>query len=369
MKIKLWFFVTLAIMVLAGILIQRFRNYKTPEMEVMRASKMLAEAQLVKSLKFAKHAFQEASDNYNAAMSEWDKQNDRFILLRDYTKVSQLAKKSSHNSEIAIASSKKFINNTEDLLQVRINKIGGKIQRFADSFGNFPMDKKHREEYNKSKLLYAESLIAFKNKNYLSCKLKLDSVEIVVNDYFIFYQKKVNNYFEAYPQWNHMVNQTIVWSKKNKSYALVVDKYARQLSIYKDGTRLQTLAIEIGANWIGDKRQQGDQSTPEGLYKIVQKKQNGQTKYHKALLLDYPNEHDKQRFSLNKMNGLLKQDANIGNLIEIHGNGGKGSDWTDGCIALKNSDMDELFKICTLGTKVTIVGSTKLINDLPNNIR
>ncbi len=369
MKIKLWFFVTLAIMVLAGIVIHRCRNYKTPEMEVMRAGKMLAEAQLVKSLKFAKHAFQEASDNYNAAMTEWDKQNDRFILLRDYTKVSELAKKSSHNSEIAIASSKKFINNTEDLLQVRINKIGGKIQRFTDLFGNFPMDKKHREEYNKSKLLYAESLIAFKNKNYLSCKSKLDSVEIVVNDYLTFYHAKLSHYFEAYPQWNQMVSQTIAWSKKNKSYALIIDKFNRQLIIYKDGTRHQTLAIEIGANWIGDKKQQGDKSTPEGLYKIVQKKQNGQTKYHKALLLDYPNEQDKQRFTLNKMNGLVKQNAHIGNLIEIHGNGGKGGDWTDGCIALKNSDMDELFKVCAIGTKVTIVGSTTLINELPNDIR
>ncbi len=60
------------------------------------------------------------------------------------------------------------------------------------------------------------------------------------------------------------------------------------------------------------------------MYKIIEKKQNGQTKYYKALLLNYPNEDDKKRFLANKKNGIISKDAKIGNLIEIHGNGGKG---------------------------------------------
>jgi L,D-peptidoglycan transpeptidase YkuD (ErfK/YbiS/YcfS/YnhG family) len=47
----------------------------------------------------------------------------------------------------------------------------------------------------------------------------------------------------------------------------------------------------------------------------------------------------------------------IGGLIEIHGNGGKGIDWTEGCIALTDSEMDSVFKIVKVGTPVTIVGS------------
>ena len=49
--------------------------------------------------------------------------------------------------------------------------------------------------------------------------------------------------------------------------------------------------------------------------------------------------------------------ATIGSMIEIHGNGGKGVDWTDGCIALTDSDMDKVFGIAKVGTTVTIVGS------------
>jgi len=110
--------------------------------------------------------------------------------------------------------------------------------------------------------------------------------------------------------------------------------------------------------------QQGDKSTPEGHYKILEKKQNGQTSYHRAFLLDYPNDADKKRFTLNKKNGIIHQNASIGNLIEIHGSGGKGTDWTDGCVALRDSHMEELFALCPVGTRVTIVGSTMPLNRL-----
>ena len=145
---------------------------------------------------------------------------------------------------------------------------------------------------------------------------------------------------------------------------IIIDKIARELSIYKNGEIFKQFPVELGVNWIGDKQQQGDKTTPEGLYKIIAKKQNGQTMYYKAFLLDYPNEDDKKRFLLNKKNGIINQDAEIGNLIEIHGNGGKGIDWTDGCIALNDTDMDEIFKFCTIGTKVTIVGSGRSLNEL-----
>ena len=56
-------------------------------------------------------------------------------------------------------------------------------------------------------------------------------------------------------------------------------------------------------------------------------------------------------------------DASIGDLIEIHGDGGKGGNWTQGCVALKNSDMDILFKYVSKGTPVTIIGSTLTLEE------
>jgi L,D-peptidoglycan transpeptidase YkuD (ErfK/YbiS/YcfS/YnhG family) len=55
--------------------------------------------------------------------------------------------------------------------------------------------------------------------------------------------------------------------------------------------------------------------------------------------------------------GTLPRSAKIGGLIEIHGDGGRGVDWTEGCVALTDSEMDIVFKVAKEGTPVTIVGS------------
>jgi L,D-peptidoglycan transpeptidase YkuD (ErfK/YbiS/YcfS/YnhG family) len=54
---------------------------------------------------------------------------------------------------------------------------------------------------------------------------------------------------------------------------------------------------------------------------------------------------------------VVPANAGIGSLIEIHGEGGQGRDWTDGCVALSNSDMDRVFSHARVGTPVTIVGT------------
>ena len=109
---------------------------------------------------------------------------------------------------------------------------------------------------------------------------------------------------------------------------------------------------------------QGDRTTPEGIYRIIKKKGQGETKYPRALLINYPNEEDKRRFDHAKRAGIIPQNARIGNLIEIHGHGGKGSDWTDGCIALTDNDMEILYRACSEGTRVTIVGSLESLDEL-----
>lgn len=336
---------------------------------MMRASKMLTQALNEKSPGFARSTFDEATMHYDSAMIEWKNQNEKFILLRNYQKVKYWASKSIESSEKSINHAKKNMANTHEHTRIRINGISDQFKIFEAIYGNFPENLNQRNEITLSKLLFAESLKAFKNKNYNLCNSKLDSVEISLNQLLLHYQKILIDYFKAYPQWHKMVEHTLSQSKKIKSYVIVIDKLARELSVYKSGELMKKYSIELGSNWLGNKQQQGDKATPEGIYKIIDKKQNGHTKYHKALLLDYPNENDKKHFVQNKKRGLIKPDAAIGNLIEIHGKGEKGTDWTDGCIALKDADMDQLFQSCPLGTQVTIVGSTKPLNELSYDLK
>ena len=85
-------------------------------------------------------------------------------------------------------------------------------------------------------------------------------------------------------------------------------------------------------------------------------KGNGQTRYHKAMLLNYPNDEDLVRFRRLRNNGVVSRGARPGGLIEIHGDGGKGEDWTFGCISLRDRDMDRVFSTLAVGSPVTIIG-------------
>jgi murein L,D-transpeptidase YafK len=127
--------------------------------------------------------------------------------------------------------------------------------------------------------------------------------------------------------------------------------------LYIAGRLKAEYAVDLGPRWLGHKKQKGDGATPEGHYRVTKKKGPGQSKYYKALEIDYPNENDRQSFLAAQKKGELPQFAHIGGLIEIHGDGGTGVNWTSGCVALRNEDMDEIFALAPVGTRVTIVGA------------
>ena len=122
------------------------------------------------------------------------------------------------------------------------------------------------------------------------------------------------------------------------------------------GVAVRTYDAEVGSNALGVKERQGDRATPEGRYRVVKKKDRGQSRYYRALLLDYPNEDDRRRFAAAQRRGEIPRGARIGGLIEIHGEGGRGQNWTEGCVALSNRDLDDLYPRVSAGTRVTIVG-------------
>ncbi|HKQ60124.1 MAG TPA: L,D-transpeptidase [Candidatus Polarisedimenticolaceae bacterium] len=157
-------------------------------------------------------------------------------------------------------------------------------------------------------------------------------------------------------EWRRWIAQTVDWSRDHGMPAIVVNKERNELTLYAGGRSLRSYPVEIGMNSTGQKVRAGDSATPEGRYRIVSKKGPGQSTYYRALLLDYPNSEDRQRFEQAKRAGRIPRGARLGGLIEIHGEGGRGGDWTRGCVALRNSDLDDLAARVPVGTPVTIVG-------------
>ncbi len=156
-----------------------------------------------------------------------------------------------------------------------------------------------------------------------------------------------------YRRW---VEATIAESRRSGQPAIIVDKMRRTVTLVSGGRRTHTYRAELGINGTLMKVVAGDRATPEGRYRVTEKRGPNQTKWYKALMLNYPNEEDLKRFHQARRRGEIPRNASPGSLIEIHGKGGRGGDWTDGCVALSNADMDHLFARVAVGTPVTIVG-------------
>ncbi len=129
------------------------------------------------------------------------------------------------------------------------------------------------------------------------------------------------------------------------------------MTVYVRGEPVKSYPVELGFNWIADKRLEGDGATPEGRYRIVSRIDRAGAEFYRALLIDYPNAEDRVRFVHARRDGDVPAWARVGGLIEIHGGGGRQRDWTNGCVALTNAEIDDLFRRVGVGTPVTIVGS------------
>ena len=158
-------------------------------------------------------------------------------------------------------------------------------------------------------------------------------------------------------RWRRWKDETVAWSRREGRAAIVVIKETHLLTLYVRGQAVGTYKIDLGFNWTADKAREGDGATPEGRYRVVGRMGNVHSIYYKALLLDYPNADDRADFSRARRNRDVPAWARIGGLIEIHGGGGRSQDWTSGCVAVSNRDMDDLFDRVSVGTPVTIVGS------------
>lgn len=159
-------------------------------------------------------------------------------------------------------------------------------------------------------------------------------------------------------QWHRWAEETLAEGRSSGKPVILVDKLRRRVDVWVGGDRRASFVAELGSNGLRDKQYSGDKATPEGRYRVTEVRTPGRTKFYKALMLDYPNPSDLAQFRELKRAGQVPRGAGPGSLIEIHGDGGMGKDWTDGCVALTNADMDRLFVLAgRVGVAVTIVGT------------
>jgi murein L,D-transpeptidase YafK len=140
---------------------------------------------------------------------------------------------------------------------------------------------------------------------------------------------------------------------------IVIVKSAYELQLYDKDGWYATYPVVFGNKSLDDKMMEGDRKTPEGVYHIASKRLH--EKWNKMMLIDFPTPADIEKFNERKAKGLIPRGAKIGGGIAIHGTWPHDDmavdlyqNWTNGCIALKNEDVDELYDMVPIGTKVTI---------------
>ncbi|MBD3785707.1 MAG: L,D-transpeptidase [Sphingomonadales bacterium] len=132
---------------------------------------------------------------------------------------------------------------------------------------------------------------------------------------------------------------------------ILVEKAARRMTVYVGAEVARVYAVRLGFAPSGDKRVQGDGRTPEGLFRIDRR--NAASAYHLSLGLDYPRPADRAR--------AAAAGVDPGGDIFLHGQPNilpagvtLGHDWTAGCVALSDAEIEELFAATPIGTEVEI---------------
>jgi L,D-peptidoglycan transpeptidase YkuD (ErfK/YbiS/YcfS/YnhG family) len=134
---------------------------------------------------------------------------------------------------------------------------------------------------------------------------------------------------------------------------IVIEKKARRLMLITKGDVIKTYKIALGGDPVGAKEREGDNKTPEGTYIIDSR--NRDSRYHRSLHISYPNEKDKKR--------AKELGVSAGGDIMIHGikkgfswvgDAHAEVDWTNGCVAVTDEEIEEIEKLAPNGTIVEI---------------
>jgi murein L,D-transpeptidase YafK len=134
---------------------------------------------------------------------------------------------------------------------------------------------------------------------------------------------------------------------------ILIIKSLRTMELWSGGKVMKTYKVALGTVPVGPKHLEGDHKTPEGSYVIDAK--NPQSQFHLSLHISYPSAVDRQRAAglgarpggAIMIHGLAKSFAYLG---PLH----RQTDWTDGCIAVTNAEIEEIWKLVPVGTKVEI---------------
>lgn len=325
-----------------------------PAKQADSAKAALDKAANAQALIYADSQYRIAQGLFREGQLEIARQQGRFALLRDFAAADSLFALTICTADLARDEAADRLNKLKSEAEDGIADLAEALSAWRAALDGSLTLYEAEKSWAAAKINLEASRLLLESSEYVRAieaakngRRSLDELSAILEQY-------QNSEAQIVSTWRHWVDETLAGAKKSGSAAIIIDKSAHRLHLVKGARLVRSFPCDLGYNSASQKYFAGDGATPEGQYRISRVKGNG-SKFYRALLLNYPNDLDKKRFKRNKSGGIISQNARIGALIEIHGEGNQNRDWTDGCIALENGDIDELFRHVEIGTPVTIV--------------
>jgi lipoprotein-anchoring transpeptidase ErfK/SrfK len=329
----------------------------TPPIALAQAAQQaLSDARSADAGRWATDELRAAEAAFRAAQAEQRKQEVRLLPTRDFRAAAAMWEGATQAAEHARTLAMTYVGRARNDAREALSSAAEAL-RGAQAFGEaMHLAAAERRALQRASLAQQEAQHLYDAGDFVAAATRARAADEMARHVGAGAANLASRYTdsELLARWQRMARDTIDWSKRAGRPAIVVYKEKHRLMLYDDGRLVRVYACDLGSSAVNDKMLSGDNATPEGKYKVLRKRTD--SIYKLALLLDYPNADDRAQFERLKRERRIPKSARIGGLIEIHGDGGRGDDWTQGCVALSNQDMRDLFDRVAVQTPVTIVG-------------
>jgi murein L,D-transpeptidase YafK len=216
------------------------------------------------------------------------------------------------------------------------------MECFQELINNYP---ESQYRYDSERMIFHINNVTMKDKRIDTQQTLIETLQQEV--------KSKGNEIITLQKKNEALGEKVFSMEKGPADNILIEKKERRLSLISKGEVLKTYKIALGGNPNGPKERQGDNKTPEGTYFIDSR--NKESRYHISLHISYPNEIDKKRAKeLGVLPGGNIMIHGIKNGYSLIGDQHTEYDWTKGCIAVTDEEIEEIEKLVPNGTIVEI---------------
>jgi L,D-peptidoglycan transpeptidase YkuD (ErfK/YbiS/YcfS/YnhG family) len=325
-----------------------------PVLSLNNTKLALKQATKASALRYSEPTYRLAQELLQKGWMEMARQNGRLAPFRNYKAADSLLNLATQMAQQATRQAQEKVSYLDSVAQSERAELQNELQLCREALDGGSWANFRAERYwSIADLSLKTSKLLLNQGEYEEARQTAEKGRQSLHQLIELLAEYANDEAKKIQVWRRWVQETLNESQTNGTYALIVDKAAHKTYLIRAGEVVHVYKCELGYNSAHQKLFSGDGATPEGKYRISKIKRA--SKFYQALLIDYPNPTDRNRFSENKRKGIISPYARIGGLIEIHGSGGQNRDWTDGCVALTDKEMDHIMQYVTVGTPVTIV--------------